>query len=92
VRLSARGLELLGNLMTPGVVAAAKASAAPPDAEGWTRVTVPIESVGHATGEFLRLGAEAEVLEPDELRRAIAVTAAAVARRHGGDASRPATA
>jgi predicted DNA-binding transcriptional regulator YafY len=90
VRLSPRGLELLGNLMTPGVVAAARASAEPPDAEGWTRVTVPIESVGHATGEFLRLGDEAEVVAPDELRRAVAATAAAVARRHHRDAIRPA--
>ncbi|MFI7440541.1 helix-turn-helix transcriptional regulator [Nonomuraea indica] len=90
VRLSPRGLELLGNLMTPGVVAAARTSAEPPDADGWTTVTVPIESVGHATGEFLRLGAEVEVLAPHELRRAVADTAAAVARRHGGDASPPA--
>ncbi|WP_049577835.1 helix-turn-helix transcriptional regulator [Nonomuraea sp. SBT364] len=67
LRLSPRGLELLPGLMTPGVAAAARESAEP-DAGGWTRVTVPIESIEHATGEFLRLGADAEVLGPPELR------------------------
>ncbi|WP_219472197.1 helix-turn-helix transcriptional regulator [Nonomuraea rhizosphaerae] len=84
VRLSPRGLTLLANLMTPGVVAAARQSAQPPDDEGWTRVTVPIESVGHALGEFLRLGAEAEVLAPAELRELMASTARRLSQRYDG--------
>jgi len=75
VRLSPGGLERLANLMTPGVVTAARQSAEPPDAQGWTRVTVPIESIDHAVGEFLRLGADAEVLSPAELRDRVAATA-----------------
>ena len=35
---------------------------------GWQRVTIPIESVEHATGQMLRLGAEAQVLKPAGLR------------------------
>jgi predicted DNA-binding transcriptional regulator YafY len=75
VRLSPRGLERLADLMTPGVVTAARRSAEPPDARGWTRVTVPIESVDHAVSEFLRLGADAEVLSPAALRERVAATA-----------------
>ncbi|MFE9421587.1 helix-turn-helix transcriptional regulator [Kitasatospora sp. NPDC006697] len=45
-------------------------------------VRVPIESVEHAHGEFLRLGAEVEVLEPVELRERIAATVQALAARY----------
>ncbi|MGP3912357.1 helix-turn-helix transcriptional regulator [Nonomuraea sp. 10N515B] len=83
VRLSPRGLERLANLMTPGVVAAARESAGPPDEEGWTRVTVPIESIEHALGEFLRLGVDAEVLAPGELRDRLAGVAKVLAERYG---------
>jgi predicted DNA-binding transcriptional regulator YafY len=82
VRLSPRGLERLADLMTPGVVTAAKETAEPPDEEGWTRVTVPIESIEHALGEFLRLGTDAEVLSPAELRDRLAAAAGELARRY----------
>ncbi|MED7930943.1 YafY family protein [Nonomuraea sp. LP-02] len=82
VRLSPRGLERLPDLMTPGMVEAARRTAGAPDAEGWTRVTVPIESVEHALAEFLRLGVDAEVLAPAELRERLAATATALAERY----------
>ncbi|MFF7995613.1 helix-turn-helix transcriptional regulator [Kitasatospora xanthocidica] len=50
--------------------------------EGWTEARVPIESVDHAHGEFLRLGADVEVLEPAELRDRIAATVRALAARY----------
>ncbi|TMR94401.1 helix-turn-helix transcriptional regulator [Nonomuraea basaltis] len=83
VRLSPRGVERLADLMTPGVVAAAQQTAGPPDEEGWTRVTVPIESIEHALGEFLRLGTDAEVLSPGELRDRLAAAAKVLAERYG---------
>ncbi|MFJ8472079.1 helix-turn-helix transcriptional regulator [Kitasatospora sp. NPDC094011] len=49
---------------------------------GWTEARVPIESIDHAHGEFLRLGAEAEVLEPAELRERIAATVRELAARY----------
>ncbi|MBD0690821.1 helix-turn-helix transcriptional regulator [Streptomyces sp. CBMA123] len=49
---------------------------------GWTDVRVPIESIDHAHGEFLRLGADIEVLEPAELRERIAGTVRTLAARY----------
>ncbi|MGQ4330848.1 helix-turn-helix transcriptional regulator [Streptomyces hayashii] len=54
-----------------------------PAADGWTTVTVPIESVGHAHAEFLRLGADVEVLQPAGLRARIARTVTELAARYG---------
>jgi predicted DNA-binding transcriptional regulator YafY len=43
---------------------------------------VPIESLEHAKGQFLRFGAEVEVLEPARLRDRIAATVHALAQRY----------
>ncbi|WP_155057445.1 WYL domain-containing protein [Streptomyces blattellae] len=53
------------------------------DGGGWIQATVPIESVDHAVGEFLRLGLDIEVLAPSGLRAEIARTAAELAERYG---------
>jgi predicted DNA-binding transcriptional regulator YafY len=71
VRVSPRGRELLP-ILGLAQARAAEESAGPPDADGWTRVVVPVESIDHAVADLLRLGAEAEVLAPDELRRRMA--------------------
>jgi predicted DNA-binding transcriptional regulator YafY len=84
VRLSPAAMERLPDLLDPAVVRAAGATAGPPDAAGWRRATIPIESVGHAATELLRLGAGAEVLSPPALRRRLADTAAALARTYLG--------
>ena len=55
--------------------------------DGWTRATVPIESVDHAHAEFLRLGTGIEVLEPPELREKIARTVAELAETYGNSAA-----
>ncbi|MEU3790836.1 YafY family protein [Streptomyces fructofermentans] len=57
------------------------------ESDGWTRATVPVESVEHAHAEFLRLGADIEVLEPAELRARIAGTVAALARTYGTESA-----
>ncbi len=38
------------------------------DGEGWRMATLPIGSVKQAAIEFLRLGADVEILDPPELR------------------------
>ncbi|MEQ7126780.1 WYL domain-containing protein [Actinopolymorpha sp. B11F2] len=80
VRFSERGLFLLGYYLGPVAARAARANAGPPDAEGWVRTVIPIESLTHARHELLQFGIDAEVLEPVELRTLLAETAQAVAR------------
>ncbi|NUR04850.1 MAG: YafY family transcriptional regulator [Streptomyces sp.] len=68
--------------LAPGV-RIPRAVAGRKDGDGWTLATVPIESVEHAHGEFLRLGTDIEVLQPTELRERIARTVAQLAGRYG---------
>ncbi|MER6256914.1 YafY family protein [Streptomyces sp. NPDC001584] len=69
VRLTPEGARRLG--VTPG-------------GDGWTEARVPIESVDHAHGEFLRLGADVEVVAPAELRDRIAETVRTLVTRYQG--------
>jgi predicted DNA-binding transcriptional regulator YafY len=78
LRVSPRGLKMLKNLST-AVDAAAQASASKADAHGWVQVRLPIESIDHAADQFLRLGADAQVLEPAALRRRMRDTVRRVA-------------
>ncbi|MFJ2188498.1 helix-turn-helix transcriptional regulator [Kitasatospora sp. NPDC087861] len=81
VRLSPRGVgrvrEQLGH-----AVADAVATTGALDTDGWTVATVPIESVDHAHGEFLKLGTDLEVLQPQSLRARIATTVRTLAARY----------
>jgi predicted DNA-binding transcriptional regulator YafY len=53
------------------------------DADGWRIATVPIgKTVWHAAAELLRLGAEAEVLAPAELRDRMAELTRDMAARY----------
>ncbi len=74
LRVSPTGLARLRRF-GPLVADAADRSAGAADARGWRRVTVPIESVEHAADEMLKLGAEAEVIEPQALREALRLRA-----------------
>nr|MDP9126478.1 WYL domain-containing protein [Pseudomonadota bacterium] len=62
----------------------AEASATEPDEAGWRRVTIPIESIAHAAAQVLRLGAQAEVLNPGALRRELLERLDAVAALYRG--------
>ncbi|MCX4748002.1 YafY family transcriptional regulator [Kitasatospora sp. NBC_01287] len=85
VRLSPRGAarvrELLGHAVDRAVVDGGVV-----DADGWTRAAVPIESLDHAHGEFLKLGIDVEVLEPLDLRARLAATVRELAERYGAQA------
>lgn len=72
LRATATGLKRLARL---GAEQARIAAGARPGADGWAEVVVPIESVEHAAADFLRLGSDAEVLAPPELRAVMAATA-----------------
>ena len=86
LRASAAGLKRLRGV-SPGVAQAVQRTAAAPDADGWVTVTVPIESIDHAAREMLRLGADAEVLTPAELRSRLAQAARAMLTRYAAPSS-----
>jgi predicted DNA-binding transcriptional regulator YafY len=75
IRLAPGGEDLLRYTIGDEVVAKALTDAEP-DADGWTRLTIPVESVRHARWLLLRMGAQLEVLAPAELRALMAETVA----------------
>lgn len=83
IRLSADGLARLPDLADAAVVRAVAESAGEPGDDGRVEATIPIENIRHACQELLRFGTEVEVTGPPELRRAMAATVIALARRYG---------
>ncbi|MCR6484059.1 YafY family transcriptional regulator [Amycolatopsis sp. OK19-0408] len=82
LRLSARGLDRLPQLLEPAVVAARKTIAGA-DPAGWTEVEIPIESVEAAVPELLKFGADVEVVAPEALRAEVVRTVRAMAGNYG---------
>jgi predicted DNA-binding transcriptional regulator YafY len=76
-RFSAHGMKRL-TLLAPAVTEMARRTARA-DKNGWTRAEIPIESVEHAAGELIRLGAHVEVLSPPALRERMAAMSAEIA-------------
>ncbi|WP_436790531.1 helix-turn-helix transcriptional regulator [Yinghuangia sp. YIM S10712] len=72
VRLSPLAVDHLPILLEPTAASDALATAGPPDADGWVTVTLPLESWDIGYFELLRLGPEAEVLDPPEFRARLA--------------------
>lgn len=71
VKLSPLGLRLLRDVSTAAAEAAHAAHRrCKPD--GWIRTEIPIEEIGFAARQLLRLGDDVEVIAPKELRTAIA--------------------
>lgn len=50
-----------------------------PDARGWAELEIPIEEIGWASREMIRIGPEIEVLGPPELRQRLKAAAVALA-------------
>ncbi|MEU8124977.1 WYL domain-containing protein [Spirillospora sp. NPDC049024] len=82
VKLSPDGLTRSQILLPPTMARAALDTATPPGPDGWVHATLPIESVRHAHVEFLKLGADVEVVDPPHLRDMIAATARAITARY----------
>ena len=82
VGLSPLGVTLLDALGQPYVKTRTRLDEAA-DVDGWRIAMVPIgKTVWHAAAELLRLGAEAEVLQPAELRDKMAEFTQAMAARY----------
>ena len=78
IRLSPRGAARARSLLSEPV-AAAVARDGTPGPDGWVTARVPLESTGNALAEFLRLGADVEILEPADLREQAIQTVTALA-------------
>lgn len=85
LRLSPVGLRVICNV-SPVAERAARA-VTQFDAAGWATVTIPIESIEHAASDFLKLGIDAEVLGPPELRARMAEIAKNLTEIYAADKS-----
>jgi predicted DNA-binding transcriptional regulator YafY len=90
IRVSPAGLERAVAFYNAEIVRALQETASPPDQDGWIAAVVPIESTENALSEFLRLGADVEVIEPPELRARIADAAHGLAAIYAADQPRQA--
>ncbi|MFB8353543.1 helix-turn-helix transcriptional regulator [Streptomyces niveus] len=80
VRLSSEGLRQLPYLTDRASAQEAAEAAGPPDGDGWTTLTLPVESADVAFTQLLAFGPELEVVEPAELRARFADSAERTAR------------
>ncbi len=78
IRLSNAGRKRIRTLLDDAAVAAVELAPAPDDG-GWTNVVVPIESFAQAETDFLKFGADLEVVAPRELRARFAAHARSLA-------------
>lgn len=85
IRVSPAGRERAAALYNVEVIRALRATANPPDQDGWVRAVVPIESTENALSEFLRLGADVEIIEPAELRARLSDIARGLAAIYPAD-------
>lgn len=82
VRASDLGRRRLKDL-SETVKLAVEAAIIIPDADGWAELEVPIEEIGWAAREMIRMGAEVEVLAPPELRERVMAAALKLATLYG---------
>jgi predicted DNA-binding transcriptional regulator YafY len=87
VRLSPRARAAVPSLFGAGRERVVAETAGPPDDDGWVRAVLPLETLRYGALELLRLGPEAEVLGPPELRRDVAANARAVAAMYPDEAA-----
>jgi predicted DNA-binding transcriptional regulator YafY len=85
IRISPAGRERAAALFNAETVRALRASASQPDQGGWVTAVVPIESTENAQSEFLRLGADVEIIQPPDLRARMSGVARGLAAMYLAD-------
>ncbi|MEU5250360.1 helix-turn-helix transcriptional regulator [Streptomyces longwoodensis] len=83
VRLSPAGVRALPYAVDPAVAREVLERAEPAGADGWTVLTLPVESEEVAHSQLASLGPEAEVLEPVALRERFREDARRLAQVYG---------
>ena len=84
LRVTERGARLLRQISS--AVADAVDNTRARDERGWSRVTVPIESVEHAANPLIGFGADVEALQPRALRARLRLTARRLTRLYAAAA------
>jgi hypothetical protein len=84
IRISPRGRRLAALLGRPEGLRLRRQSAPVPGRDDWAEAWIRIGPVDTAVLDLLALGAEAEVLQPPELRGELARTARRIATLHAG--------
>lgn len=74
LRVTAAGMKAVCAIGARVAQAATDSARPDPRHPGWVRITIPIESVAHATNQLLGLGTEAQALAPAALRERIRAT------------------
>lgn len=83
IRLSRRGRQLAAlNGRLEGLRVRRPGRRLPSERPGWLEAWLPVSSQSSAVAEILALGAEAEVLEPADLRDLVRQTALRIAELH----------
>lgn len=82
IRLSPMGIRALPAVLDADAAVKALEQAGPPDADGWTRVTVELEEPTIAASQLVGLGDEVEVLAPPATRAAFVAMVQRKADRH----------
>ena len=82
IRLSPMGVRALPTVLDADAAVKALEQADPPDADGWTCVTVELEEPTIAATQLIGLGDEVEVLAPSATRAAFVAIVRRMAERH----------
>jgi len=83
VKVRGDGLERLAEVIGAAGAADVITQAGPPDEDGWLTLTIRLESLWYGESSILRLGGDAEVLDPPELRKRVASAAREMAAHYG---------
>jgi len=81
--LSPRGRRLAMLLGRPAGVRIRRSASSAAHRDGWVQAWIPVESAEETVTDMLALGAEAELVDPPELRARIREAALRIARLHG---------
>jgi predicted DNA-binding transcriptional regulator YafY len=82
VQVTPVGWRMLRSL-SAAVADALDTSGIEPPRRGWREITIPIETVDHASRQLLRLGADVKVIRPVALRQRLLATARAMLKAYG---------
>jgi predicted DNA-binding transcriptional regulator YafY len=83
LRVSQVGFKRLSEISAAIAHAAAQSRIDDASKKGWSRITIPVESIDHAARQLLGLGVEVQVIAPEALRDAVRTMAKKIVQFYG---------